>query len=510
MAHQIASQPLTHQEPMPPTLVFGSVGDRGQAVASWFGSNSDECNHERDIALIRQYKVAIIYYGSDPESSWAQHLRINADYFDIHSGGKFQNLLRWIDQNPGVVDLFEYIVIADDDIVMSPEKISRMVRTMKEYDLPVASAAHSPEGKISWPHMGARGFGRRTHEPPAGVELCNFVEMTCPIIAAQALRPFLELFRRYAPRLTGWGTDWLISCACFSERRPFGVMHNVTIVNPYTRPGSSPNTREIDLLEPTRSRERNWLDIAASNSLPSSRPKYLKRWLPKPRLRVIQYEEAKGPHGRSNLDWIDCLGFKKKTFCAFNQRDMETRRLMLKRDVTAAVQHIDCRISQREIVRFLSQVFVMQEEIEFCGPEGVFIMEGELRPIPPVDACEIVHRIDGIMATYPETEAIVCHKPYSHNTAYHSDHDMMSNLGSSWNSTIMWYNHAGLRGIIDLMIHRGDPIDLIWRVLMAMGKLAMLDPAMAWSEHSSEHSSSTNKGSRTRPPSRHRPRLRCR
>ena len=188
-------EPWSCRGTVPHTLVFGSVGDHTDAVESWFGANGHG----------RGYEVAIVYYGKDPSGPWADRLRCSADHFAVHAGGKFQNLLWWIDRNPHVLSRLDYVLVADDDISMTPEMIGRMVRTG---GLRSAGRFRKPclgRENIRLAHMMARGNGKRASEPAAGVELCNFVEMTCPLFEAAALQRFLGSFRHYAERLTGFG-----------------------------------------------------------------------------------------------------------------------------------------------------------------------------------------------------------------------------------------------------------------------------------------------------------------
>ena len=155
-------EPWSCRGPLPRTLVFGSVGDHTDAVESWFGPDGR-----------RDYEVAIVYYGNDPGGPWANRLRRSADHFAVHAGASFPNLLWWTDQNPHVLPGVDYVVVADDDIAMTPERVGGMVRTARAYGLPVASASHGWEGKVSgWRHMMARGGGGARASSPPGAWIC--------------------------------------------------------------------------------------------------------------------------------------------------------------------------------------------------------------------------------------------------------------------------------------------------------------------------------------------------
>lgn len=119
----------------------------------------------------------------------------------------------------------------------------------------------------------------------AGVALTNFVEMTSPIFEVEALRAFLDYFRRFASQLIGWGTDFVISSACYTSSRPFGVLHNVSVTNPWAR---GPDGREIDQYQPASERKKAWLTLASQVRLPICGPRQWRTWLPKPRMRCDQ------------------------------------------------------------------------------------------------------------------------------------------------------------------------------------------------------------------------------
>ncbi|MBI1389928.1 MAG: hypothetical protein GC154_15920 [bacterium] len=467
---------LSCRGPLPRTLVFGSVGDRGQAVTSWFGLDSE---------MPRDYEVAVGYYGGDPAGPWARFLANHADHFQVHRGGKFQNLLWWVNQHsgdsggPGVLDAFDYVIVADDDIALTSDMIGRMVRTAREYDLPVASPSHSWDGRISWPHMGARGSGKRAHEPAAGVEFCNFVEMTCPVFEVDALRRFLGLFQRYADRLTGWGADWLISCACFTEQRPFGVMHNVTITNPRTRPGRTPNLREIDTLEPARQRQQNWLSIAASEKLAYTGPKDLRTWLPQPRMRCINLERATERRERFTRDWIEGAGFPVRFFTAIDRRDIENGQMVFSYDEAAARSRIGRYMTSGEIACATSHALVVREELEFCGPEGVFIMEDDCYPILETGAERIVHRVRDAVTALPGIEVVAGLEPYTRFTVREEAGGAMRILDPPWGSSVTWYSPHGLRRAYELLSRMDCPADWIWKDFSATGAFAMLKPPIA-------------------------------
>ncbi len=400
-------EPWSCRGTLPRTLVFGSVGDHTDAVESWFGPNGHR----------RGYEVAIVYYGKDPSGPWADRLRWSADHFAVHAGGKFQNLLWWIERNPHVLSGLDYVVVADDDISMTPETIGRMVRTARAYDLPVASASHAWGGRISaWPHMMARGNGKRASEPAGGVQLCNFVEMTCPLFEADALQRFLGSFRRYAERLTGFGADWLIASACFTDARPFGVMHNVTIVNSRQRPRLARGTREIDTLQPTSARAKAWSEIVAMDAPALSGRQHLRTWLPRPRMRCINLDRASEGRKPYSEARIGAPCFPVRSFPAIDRRDIESGWLSFPHDDAAAIRRIGRTLTAGEIASAATHALLLFEELEFCGPEGVFLLEDGCSPNHAADANRIIDRVLAAVKALPGIEAVAYQEPRGAHT----------------------------------------------------------------------------------------------
>ncbi len=372
------------------------------------------------------------------------------------------------------------MVVADDDIAMTPERVGRMVRMARAYGLPVASASHGWEGKVSgWRHMMARGGGGRGHEPAGGVELCNFVEMTCLVMEAPVLRDFLDYFRRYADRLTGWGTDWLIANRCFSDGRPFGVMHNVTILNSRQRPGLPPGVREIELFQPTRKRCAGMEGHCGGRCAGAVRAEGLAEVAAAAADARISLEAAVERRKRITEEWIDGLGFPVQFFSAVDRRDLEAGRLALPYDDAAAVRRIGRSMTEGEIACVASHGLLVFEELEFCGPEGVFIMEDDCSPIPDGGAEQLFERVRAAVKALPGIEAVLCHRPWGGYKVRQCAGGAVRLARPPWGSVLAWYSPAGLRRALGLFSRVDRPADWIWREMCASGTLAMLDPPLA-------------------------------
>jgi len=302
----------------------------------------------------------------------------------------------------------------------------------------------------------------------------NFVEMTCPLFEIAALRTFLEYFRPFAPQLMGWGTDWLISSACYTSARPFGVLHNVSVVNPWAR---GPEGREIDRYQPAGDRQKAWRELMAQARLPICSPRQIRTWLPKPRMRCINLDRATERRERFTKDWIDDLGFPVRFFSAFDRREVEAGKLHFSYDEATAKRRTGRPLSAGEIACATSHALVMREEIEFCGPEGVFIFEDDCVPLP--GANEILRRVQTAASALHGVEVIACHKPQSSYTFSEKVNGAVRIIRPPWGSMCTWYSSQGLRRAYDILSCMEIPTDWLWRDLAVAEKFALLVPPVA-------------------------------
>ena len=183
-------------------LVFSSVGDSSEAYRSWLPG--------------RGYTLAIAYYG-ESETRFRE-LSATADICFWSAGSKFQNFYRF-----GSRARFAQCFVVDDDIEIAPEQISRCFDLMEETGAPVGSPAHGRGGRLSWPLMVA----------PLGsaLRLTNFVEMTAVFMSATAVDSAMDAYGPYRHLLVGYGIDYIISSACYSEETPFIIDQITNILN---------------------------------------------------------------------------------------------------------------------------------------------------------------------------------------------------------------------------------------------------------------------------------------
>lgn len=121
----------------------------------------------------------------------------------------------------------------------------------------------------------------------------------------------------------------------------------------------------------------------------------------------------------------------------------------------------------------------MHEELEFCGPEGVFILEDECVPPAMAVAIEILRRIQAAAATLPGVEVIAGHEPASRYAFSEQSGGAVRINKPPWCSMFTWYKTNGLRRAYDILVRREFPTDWLWRDLSAQRKFALLTPPVA-------------------------------
>ena len=369
------------------------------------------------------------------------------------------------------------MVVADDDISMTPETIGRMVRTARAYDLPVASASHAWGGRDLRlaPHDGAlataNAVGARR-----GRAIVQFRRDDLPAFRGGRFTTFSRLF----PPLRGtpdwiW-RDWLIASACFTDARPFGVMHNVTIVNSRQRPRLARGTREIDTLQPTSARAKAWSEIVAMDAPALSGRQHLRTWLPRPRMRCINLDrasEGRKPYSEARIG-EPC--FPVRSFPAIDRRDIESGWLSFPHDDAAAIRRIGRTLTAGEIASAATHALLLFEESSFRGPEGVFLLEDGCSPNHAADANRIIDRVLAAVKALPGIEAVAYQEPRGAHTIGQGACGAAAPLCPSCGSIATWYSPKGLRRALGILSRMECPADWMWCDMSALGKFAVLDP----------------------------------
>ena len=197
-----------------------------------FTSAGDWSNISGWLTGRRNFDLWISYYGDEPGRDADV-----ADFYNVRRDAKFGNLKFVYDTWPHLLAPYEAVLVADDDVVISGEHMSRLFDLRDELDLWLLQPAFSPLGKISWDIT-------RAHWA-CNLRYTNFVEMTCPLFRKDKLDAFMGVFD---PVLTRTGIDWwyMQSLGHNIDRR-VAIVDAITCVNPMDR--TKGGSRECDRIE---------------------------------------------------------------------------------------------------------------------------------------------------------------------------------------------------------------------------------------------------------------------
>ena len=217
-------------------LVFTSAGGSNN-VDRWLGE--------------RHYDLWICYYGCQSNT-----LASCCDFYLERKGGKFQNFFFLYQQYQDVLAHYDAILLADDDILISPSEINRLFAIRAEKSLKCLQPAFLPHGKNSHPITEYQWF--------SGLRYTNFIEVTFALFERNALFEFLEL---YDPVVNCWGVDWWF-CGVFQSHygpRSIAIADQVVATNPHD--AWKPRGGEIEHLYSRKKLADTWLDFKTKHQI---------------------------------------------------------------------------------------------------------------------------------------------------------------------------------------------------------------------------------------------------
>lgn len=205
-------------------------------------------------AANRNYDIWVTNYTITPG--------LNKDYSDIyneHKGSKFQNLKVVFEEHRELLSRYKAIMVADDDIIISPDALTALFKTLTENDMWLLQPAFSRFGKVS--HVITE---RRLS---SSLRYVNFVEVTCPIFRTDKLFDFLSVYR---PEFsTCYGIDWWYLHQLGTEVRDrYAVSDKHYCINPYDL-FKAGRRREIDTLNSHEQRVSMWQTIRSEIGIDS-------------------------------------------------------------------------------------------------------------------------------------------------------------------------------------------------------------------------------------------------
>lgn len=209
-------------------LVFTSAGDNNN-IAQWQDG--------------RNFDLWVAYYGNKP----GLDENINPDFCINRKGGKVQNFHYIYTQYRDVLAQYKSIILADDDIKITPSQISYLFKLRSKYSLTSLQPSLDPRGKNSYPSTTVKPFKKMRY--------CNFNEITFVCFETQFLLEFMEM---YSPKVNCWGVDWWYS-SIIDERfgkNSMAIVDAVCCENPPDE--AKGNHREIEYLNSEQELADNW------------------------------------------------------------------------------------------------------------------------------------------------------------------------------------------------------------------------------------------------------------
>lgn len=214
-------------------LIYTSAGHAAN-VNQWYSSSN------------RNYDIWVTNY-TDTKSLNKEY----SDYYNEHKGSKFQNLKNVLEKHRDQMSRYKAVMVADDDIVITPNSLSALFKTLTDNNIWVLQPAFSRYGKVS------HSITRR--KLTSRIRYTNFVEVTCPIFRTDKLLEFLSV---YKPELsTCYGIDWwYLNYLGIDRQDVFAISDKYYCINPRDcfKPG---RRREIDSLNSHEQRVAMWQNI---------------------------------------------------------------------------------------------------------------------------------------------------------------------------------------------------------------------------------------------------------
>jgi hypothetical protein len=226
-----------------PYCIFTSAGDNSN-VASWLPPDG-----------VPDWDLIVDFYGKSEEAYNA--LAKHADIIFRCKGGKFQNLKALVTRQPGLLQDYQRIWVADDDLIFTTGNVNRLFEVSEQFGFVLCQPAFNRTGRISHEITAASGKGHLAR-------IVNFVEVTCPLFETETLLNFIAVLD---PELVSWGTDWWFCQylnAGFNHR--IAIIDSVVVLNPLEHQRQI-KSREIDTLLTSEERHAAWIRIREAYKL---------------------------------------------------------------------------------------------------------------------------------------------------------------------------------------------------------------------------------------------------
>ena len=208
-------------------LIYTSAGEAAN-VKHWASSDS------------RNYDIWITNYSEIPNLN-----RQYADYYDERKGSKIPNLYDVFMQHEDLLRQYKAVMVADDDITISPQSLSALFRILVDQDLWMLQPAFSRFGKVS--HKITQRRLKTSHR------YVNFIEITCPMFPIGKLLEFLKVYSTEIPTITGIDY-WLPYFFGINQEHRYAISVKFYYINPREQ-FKRVSSRAIDLVSNAKERK---------------------------------------------------------------------------------------------------------------------------------------------------------------------------------------------------------------------------------------------------------------
>ncbi|WP_017752681.1 DUF707 domain-containing protein [Clostridium tyrobutyricum] len=141
----------------------------------------------------RNFDLLINYYGNE-ENKYID----DAKYYVMSGGTKYQEIYKLIEKNKFIIDKYDSIMLADDDILTNTENLSQLFDIFNYYKLDLAQPSLTLDSFFSHPIT--------LQNKECILRYTNFVEVMIPIFSKNALKLCINTFKE--TKLC-WGLDYI-------------------------------------------------------------------------------------------------------------------------------------------------------------------------------------------------------------------------------------------------------------------------------------------------------------
>lgn len=163
-----------------PNLVIVRAGDRS-LHPQWLTSPE------------RSWDLVVSCYGDYPERYLGQY-----DLLHVCAGSKWLGTSDLMQHHPDLVEGYEYVWLADDDLLITSQAIDEFFACCRELDLTVAQPALTPDSHYTWDITRQR--------PELAARITDFVEIMGPCFRGDVFRLFSDTFTENS---AGFGYEFL-------------------------------------------------------------------------------------------------------------------------------------------------------------------------------------------------------------------------------------------------------------------------------------------------------------